>query len=80
MCPSVLLKYTLPPFFSGGIYQLPHLSLATRGKLYVSAADITNAESDVMDARRFVIDRAERLRDCRVAEKLRDCVGKMRSA
>lgn len=79
MCPSVLLKYTLPPFFSGGIYQLPHLSLAIRGKLYASATEVTNEESAVMDARRLVMDKAERFKDCKVADKLSDCVGKMRS-
>lgn len=40
---------------------------------------MTNAESEVMDARRFGILRAERFREERVEERERELVGKMRS-
>jgi hypothetical protein len=67
-CPSVLLKYALPPFSSGGTYQLPHLSFATNGlpfRRLDCAAEDTNAASEAMDVRRLWMVRGLRLREVR---------------
>lgn len=79
VCPSVLLKYTLSAFLSGGMYQLPHLSLATSGRAYAVETEATNAASDCIDRRRLCIERADRLRDVSVEEIELACVGKIKS-
>lgn len=53
ICPSVLLKYTLSDFWFGGIYQLPHRSLATSGRSYAEATDATNWLSEMIEERRL---------------------------
>lgn len=67
VCPSVLLKYALPPFFSGRMYQLPHLSFAINGLVPPKAAatSSTKSASCCIECRRFVMDKLDRLRSPR---------------
>ena len=51
------------------MYQLPQRSFATSGKSYEAATLVTNSLSLVMELRRLVMDKAERLREDRVLEK-----------
>lgn len=68
--PSVLLKYALPPFLLGSMYQLPHLSFATSGLLYAFATDWANSASSRIDRSRLWMDKVLRLISPRVFEKL----------
>ncbi len=70
VCPSVLLKYALPPLVLGSMYQLPHRSLAITGLPYATATRWAKAASCRIDCRRFWMDRVERLSCPRVLEKL----------
>lgn len=65
-CPSVDLKYALPPLTSGSMYQLPQRSLATRGSWKALATFDTNAPSAAMERRRLLMLRLLRLRSRRV--------------
>ena len=75
----MLLKYALPAFWSGGIYQLPHLSLATSGRSYASATWQTNAASWAIELSRLLILKDDFFRALRVSENLVAC-GKIISA
>lgn len=82
-CPSVDLKYTLPPFSEGETYQLPHRSLATSGKpaarsvdRVASLTEVTKRASAEMEARRERMLRRERV-DSRAKEEMeREAEGK----
>ena len=77
VCPSVLLKYTLSAFFAGGIYQLPHRSLATSGKAYAVDTEATKVASDRIDERRLCVESADRLSEFSVEEIEFSCLGKI---
>jgi len=68
--PSVLLKYALPPFCSGSMYQLPHRSFAISGRPYAVATHWANSASRRMDFNRLWIDSVARLMSPRVLLKL----------
>jgi hypothetical protein len=70
VCPSVLLKYALPPLTSGWIYQLPHRSFAINGLPYADATLRAKAASSWMEWRRLEMDKVERLSSPKVLEKL----------
>jgi len=77
-CPSVLLKYALPAFRSGGMYQLPHRSLATSGRPQLELTLWTKTESWWIERSRLVIDRVELLREDNILEKFCEAAGSTR--
>lgn len=79
-CPSVLLKYTLPAFCSGGMYQLPQRSFAIRGKLKLRATSWTKIASWWIDCKRLLVESVKLLREERVLERFCEAVGRRREA
>ena len=71
------MKYALPTFIAGGMYQLPHRSLATAGKPYAPTTVQTNSASSLIERSRLLILSVERLRSDNVDEKLVESRGKM---
>ena len=77
-CPSVLLKYTLPAFFSGEIYQLPHRSFAIRGNPWLEATFWTKPESCTIEFSLLLVESVERLSAVSVREGFCEARGRRR--
>jgi len=61
------------------MYQLPQRSLAIKGKPKALATESTKSASDLIEWRRLVIERFERLRERRAVVRLVEAEGKMMS-